>query len=105
VTVTGSVIQFIKDPQKFSITSVMSDIAQVVPLTLSLFINIFATSIIARKAWYVRVHGVFGKYIVDCILVGDTTCMYIKEIPQATHGKRDQYPNPFTGNQDIGPPG
>jgi len=55
VTFAGRVIQFVsKDPQKFLVTSLMANIAQVVPLTLSLFINIFATSIIAVKAWKYR---------------------------------------------------
>jgi hypothetical protein len=33
--------------------------------TLSLLINIFATSLIALNAWCVCVNGVFGKYFVD----------------------------------------
>jgi hypothetical protein len=39
--------------------------------SLSLFINIFATSLIALKAWCVRVDGVFGKQIVDYALIDD----------------------------------
>jgi hypothetical protein len=34
---------------------------QMTYLMLSLLINIYAMSIIALKAWCVRVHGVFGK--------------------------------------------
>jgi hypothetical protein len=39
--------------------------------TLSLLINIFATSLIAFNAWCVCVNGVFGKYLVDCELIDD----------------------------------
>lgn len=39
----------------------MMDIVQVAHLAFSLLINISATSIIALKAWCVRVDGVFGK--------------------------------------------
>jgi hypothetical protein len=38
----------------------MMDFFQVAHLALSLLINISATSIIALKAWCVRVGGVFG---------------------------------------------
>jgi hypothetical protein len=78
ITIAGRVIQFIfLDLQMFSIITHITSITQVVHLALSLLINIFATSIIALKAWYVRVHGVFGKYFVDCVLVYDMTCTYI----------------------------
>ena len=39
----------------------MMDAAQVAHLAFSLLTNISATSIIALKAWYVRVDGVFRK--------------------------------------------
>jgi hypothetical protein len=39
--------------------------------SLSLFINIFATSLIALKAWCVCVDSVFGKQIVDYALIDD----------------------------------
>jgi hypothetical protein len=63
-------------------------------IALSLLVNIFATSIIALKAWCVHVYGVFEKYFVDCALIGDTTFAWIQEIPQVADGKRDWYPNP-----------
>ena len=55
---------------------------QVAHLTFSLLINIYATSIIALKAWCVIVGGVFKEHIVDFALVGDVTRAYIQEIPQ-----------------------
>jgi hypothetical protein len=69
-------------------------ITQIAHIALSLLVNIFATSIIALKAWCVHVHVVFDKYFVDCALIDDTTCAYIQEIPQVADGKRDWYPNP-----------
>ena len=35
---------------------------QITNLSLSLLINIFATSIITLKAWYVRVYGALGIF-------------------------------------------
>jgi hypothetical protein len=69
--------------------------------TLSLLINIAATSIIALKAWCVCVYGDF----VDGALIDDTTRAYMKEIPQVVDGKWDGCPNPYTGSQGIGSPG
>jgi hypothetical protein len=79
-----------KDTQLFQI----NNITQMAYLSLSLLINIYATSIIALKAWCVRVDDVFGKHLVDRALIDDTTCAYIQEIPQVADGKRDGSPNP-----------
>jgi hypothetical protein len=77
-------------------------ITQVAHMGLSLIINIYATSIIALKAWCVRVHRVFRKHFVDRALIDNTTCAYIQEIPQVADGKWDRCPNASTGNEDIG---
>jgi hypothetical protein len=50
------------------------NIIQVAQMTLSLIINIYATSIIALKAWCVSIHGIFGKHFVDRTLINDTMC-------------------------------
>jgi hypothetical protein len=71
-------------------------------LALSLLINIYATSIIALKAWCVHVTK---KHFINYALIDDTMHAYIQEIPQVADGKRYRYPNPKTGNQDIGCPG
>ena len=55
----------------------MIDGTQLTHMTLSLLINISATSIIALKAWCVRIYGAFEKHIVDCGLIDDTTRLYI----------------------------
>ena len=70
---------------------------------LSLLINIFATSIIALKAWCVHVHGVFRIQFLGCALIDDMMRMYIQEIPQVADGKRDD-PNPYRRNEDFSPP-
>jgi len=54
---------------------------QVTHLTFSLLINIYATSVIALKAWCVIVGGVFKEYIVDFALMDDMTYAYMQEIP------------------------
>ena len=72
---------------------------------LSLLINIYATSLISLKAWYVRFNCVTGKLSTYCPFVDDTMRTYIQEIPQVADGKRCRYPNPYTGTQDIGCPG
>jgi hypothetical protein len=41
------------------------NITIVIQVVFSLIINIYATSIIALKAWCVRVHGIFGNHFVD----------------------------------------
>jgi hypothetical protein len=106
ITVTARAIEFISYNQTGYIRlHLLIDIAQVAHVTLSLLINISATSIIALKAWCVRFDGVFGKHIVDYALIDDTMHAYIQEIPQVAGGERDECPNPFTGNQDIGSPG
>jgi hypothetical protein len=64
--------------------------------TLSLLINIFATSLIALNAWCVYVNGAFGKYFVDYALIDG-----IKETPQVVDGKRIGYPKPYTGSKDT----
>jgi hypothetical protein len=73
----------------------MVSITQPVHLTLSVVINIFATSIITHKAWCVHVYGVFRKYFVECAFIGDDAmCTYIQEIPQVDDGERYRYPIP-----------
>jgi len=74
-------------------------------LVLSLSINIYATSIIALKAWCVHFDRVTGTHFTNCALIDDTMRAYIQEIPQVADGKWYRYPNPYTGNQDIGCPG
>jgi hypothetical protein len=84
-----------RDLQIISITRHIVSITQPVHLTLSVVINIFATSIITLKAWCVRVYGVFRKYFAECAFIDDdATCTYIQEIPQVDDGRRDRYPNP-----------
>jgi hypothetical protein len=68
--------------------------------TLSLLINIFATSLIAFNAWCICVNGVFGKYLVVHALIDD-----IKEIPQVVDETRIGCPDPYTGSKDTEPPG
>jgi hypothetical protein len=63
-------------------------------LALSLLINIYATSLIALKAWCVHIGRVTGKHSTYCVLVDDTMRAYIQEIPQVADGKRRRYPNP-----------
>jgi hypothetical protein len=63
-------------------------------LALSLLINIYATSLIAFKAWCVHFDRVTGTHSTYCVLVDDTMCAYIQEIPQVAEGKRCRYPNP-----------
>jgi len=63
-------------------------------LALSLLINIYATSIIALKAWCVHFDRVTGKLSTYCALVDDTMRAYIQEIPQVADRKRCRYPNP-----------
>jgi hypothetical protein len=46
---------------------------QVAHVTFSLLINIYATSVIALKAWCVIVDGTLKKYIVDFALMGGMT--------------------------------
>ena len=80
------------------------NITQVAHLAFSLSINIYATSVIALKAWCVHVDGVFEKHFVDFALIDHMTRAYIQEIQQVADGKRDRCPNPDTGTQDIGSP-
>jgi hypothetical protein len=63
-------------------------------LALSLLINIYATSIIALKAWCVHFDRVIGKHSTYCALVDDMMLAYIQEIPQVADGKRCRHPNP-----------
>jgi len=63
-------------------------------LGLSLLINIYATSIIALKAWCVHFDRVTGKLPTYCALVDDTMRAYIQEIPQVADRRRYRYPNP-----------
>jgi hypothetical protein len=50
---------------------------EVTQLALSLTINIYATSIIALKAWCVCFHGISGNNFVDRASIDDTTCAYV----------------------------
>ena len=59
----------------------MINATQVTQLTFSLLINIYATSVIALKAWCVIFGGVFKEYVVDFALMDDMTHAYIQEIP------------------------
>jgi hypothetical protein len=63
-------------------------------LALSLLINIYATSLIALKAWCVHFDRVTGTHSTYCALVDNTMRAYIQEIPQVAEGKRCRYPNP-----------
>ena len=63
-------------------------------LALSLLINIYATSIIALKAWCVQLNCVAGRLSTWYALVDETMCTYIQEIPQVADRKRYRYPNP-----------
>jgi hypothetical protein len=66
MTVTARVIQvFSGNPQTFFTLIRIADITQLVQLMVSWFINIFSTSIIALKAWCVRVGRVFEKHFDD----------------------------------------
>jgi hypothetical protein len=66
MTVTARVIQvFSGDPQMYFLLISIADITQLVYLMFSWFINIFSTSIIALKAWCVRVGCVFEKQFDD----------------------------------------
>jgi hypothetical protein len=107
ITVTARVFEGIsKDADSmYLILENIIYVPQVAHMMLSLLDNIFATSIIAHKAWCVHVYGILDKHFVDCASIGDTTCAYIQEIPQVTDEKRDRYSKPFLGNKDIGSPG
>ena len=81
------------------------NVTQLAHLAVSLSINIYATSIIALKAWCVHVDGVFlREKSVDSALIDHMTCAYIQEIQQVTDAKRDWCPISDTGAQDIGSP-
>ena len=90
--------------QSFSNLLLSLSITQLAHLAFSLSINIYATSIIALKAWCVHVDDVFENRFVDLALIDHMTRAYIQEIPQVADGKRDRDPNPDTGNQDLGSP-
>jgi len=105
MTVTARAIQFISYNQTGYIRlRFMIDFGQVAHLTISLLINISATSIIAFKAWCARFDRVLRKHLLTA-LIDDTTHPPMQEIPQVADGKRDRCPNPWAGDQDIGPPG
>jgi hypothetical protein len=82
------------------ITSVVNDTI-LAHFALSLLINIYATSLIALKAWCVCFNRITGKFSTYCPFVDDTMRTYIQEIPQVADGKWRRYPSPYTGNQDI----
>ena len=63
-------------------------------LALSVLINIYATSIIALKAWCVHFDRVTRKHFTDFALIDDTLRAYIQEIPQVADGNWYRYPNP-----------
>jgi hypothetical protein len=66
ITVTARVIQvFSGNPQMFFMLIRIADITQLVQLMVSWFTNVFSTSIIALKAWCVRVGRVFEKHFDD----------------------------------------
>jgi hypothetical protein len=58
--------------QMHNVLARMIDVTQVAHQTFSLLTNIFATSIIALKAWCVCVDCVFGNF--DFILIDDMLC-------------------------------
>jgi hypothetical protein len=63
ITVTARVIEVISkdaDSMYLHLENVIY-VTQVAHIMLSLLVNIFATSIIAHKAWCVHVYGVFEK--------------------------------------------
>jgi hypothetical protein len=95
----------IEEAQSAGALSNTIDVAQVAHLALSLLINILATSIIALKAWCVRVDRVFRKHFVDRALINNTMRMYIQEIRQVANGKRNRFPIPNKCDQDISPAG
>jgi hypothetical protein len=65
-----------------------------IQLALSLLINIYATFIIALKAWCVHFDRILGKHLVDCALIDDPMRAYIQEIPQVADENRDRCQNP-----------
>jgi hypothetical protein len=71
----------------------MINVAQVVFVTFSLFINCSTTFIMALKAWCVPIYGVFQKHFTDCLNY-DTMCAYMQDIPKVVDGNRDWYSNP-----------
>jgi hypothetical protein len=89
ITLTAWVIAMIPNIAEpiYIVSYSITSFTQMAYIALSLLVNIFATSIIALKAWCVHVYGVFDKYFVDCALIGDTTCGCIQEIPQVADGK------------------
>jgi hypothetical protein len=91
ITVVVRAMQVITNDDQFFFPLVVT---QVTHMTLSLIINIYATSIVALKAWCARVHRVFRKHFVDRGLIENTTCAYIQETPQIADGKRDRCPSP-----------
>jgi hypothetical protein len=98
VVVTGAIDIFFPAGwaiQVYITVNTILSITQVAQPVLSLLINIFATSIIALKAWCVCVHSVFAKHCVDvdCALIDNPTCAYIQETPQVAEGQWDRYPN------------
>ena|SRR5579863_4835493 len=65
LTMRAILLFFLGGIQVYFPLAYMMSIVQLANLAFSLLINIFATSIIAIKAWCVRVDGVFGKDFVD----------------------------------------
>jgi hypothetical protein len=61
------------------------DVAQVINMVLSLLTNIFATSIIALKAWCVRIDDVPGTFLLTAPL--STIRSFIKEISRVPDDK------------------
>ena len=89
-----TMIPSITDSRLYAIFVSITGFTQMANIALSLLVNIFATSIIALKAWCVHVYGIFEKYFVNRALIGDTTCGCIQEIPQVADGKRYRDSNP-----------
>jgi hypothetical protein len=76
--------------QKYKILTPIMNITQVAHLTLSLLINISATSIIALKAWCVHIGRIFGKDFADFSLVDNITIYrkYRKSLRESGIGVR-----------------
>jgi hypothetical protein len=87
LVVRAASLCFKEGGQMYNDLARMIDVTQVAHQTFSLLTNIFATSIMALKAWCVCVDCVFGNF--GFILIDDMR-VYTKEIPKVADDKRDR---------------
>ena len=73
VTIVARAIDLISKGEMYRTLCHRIIITKVAQAMFSVLINISATSIIALKAWCVRVHGVFWNFL-DYALVDDMAC-------------------------------